>query len=313
VSGTGGPATENVVAVIVTLEPQVSLIRHAESLASQVRRIVVVDNGSGPGATSILDSLAALPSVEVIRNPANEGIGCALNQGAEAATAAGAAWLLTLDQDAAPSPDIVRIAASTFDSYPDSDRIAVIGSTSEADLGRPSSAASRGRPWVEARTVITAGSFVSLAALRRIGDFREDFFIDYVDIELCLRARAKGFRILESGTVAMTHQIGQPTVRRIGRRIVTPSNHSPGRRYYMTRNRFLVWRRYWRTEPRFVAMDFVASQKELVKLLLFEEQRTSKVRAALLGLRDGLCGRAGRAPFGQRSAPTDSSSRRRAR
>jgi len=88
----------------------------------------------------------------------------------------------------------------------------------------------------------------------------------------------------------MTHRIGQPTVRFIGPCAVTPTNHPAFRRYYITRNRFLVWRRYGRTEPRYVLADILASQKELLKMLLFEEDRKSKVRAMLAGLRDGLRG-----------------------
>jgi rhamnosyltransferase len=76
--------------VVVTFEPESDVIRHAEALVDQVVRIVVVDNGSGPGAASILDAVSALPSVEVIRNPDNLGIARALNQGAQMALDLGA-------------------------------------------------------------------------------------------------------------------------------------------------------------------------------------------------------------------------------
>jgi len=284
------PAAHNTVAVIVTFQPETDVVRHAEALVGQVVGIVVVDNGSGPGGTTILNSLSALPSVHVIRNPVNEGIAHALNQGAQAALDAGADWLLTLDQDAAPGPEIVRIVGHATQAYPWRSRIAVIGSALRSDLARSSGSATRGQPWIETGSVITAGSFVSLDAYRAIGGFREDLFIDYVDIEFCLRARASGYRVLASRAPTMTHRIGQPTVRFIGPCAVTPTNHTALRRYYITRNRFLVWRRYGRTEPRYVLADILASQKELLKVLLFEEGRRSKVRAMLAGLRDGLRG-----------------------
>jgi rhamnosyltransferase len=294
------PAAHNTVAVIVTFQPETDVVRHAEALVGQVVGIVVVDNGSGPGGTTILNSLSALPSVHVIRNPVNEGIAHALNQGAQAALDAGADWLLTLDQDAAPGPEIVRIAGHATGAYPWRSRIAVIGSASRSDLARSSGQANRGRPWIETSTVITAGSFVSLAAFRAVGGFREDLFIDYVDIEFCLRARASGYRVLASRAPTIRHQIGQPTVRSIGRRAVTPTNHPAFRRYYITRNRFLVWRLYGRTEPRYVLADILASQKELLKVLLFEEDRKSKVRAMLAGLRDGLRGSTARSSWPRR-------------
>jgi rhamnosyltransferase len=278
-----------VVAAIVTLRPDRDVIRHVETLIGRVVRVVVIDNGSGAEAASVLDSIAALPSAEVIRNPANLGIARALNQGAQVAMDSGADWLLTLDQDAGPADEIVSIAGRTFDAYPDRDAIAVIGSTSfEASRAGWVSADRAARPWIEAVNVITAGSFVSLAAIRDIDSFREDLFIDYVDTEFCLRARSRGYRVLASRAPAMTHRIGQPTERWIGLRAVHPTNHSAFRRYYITRNRFFVWRRYWRTEPRFVAKDILAAHKELVKLVLFEQDRVAKIRAMAAGLRDGL-------------------------
>ncbi len=299
------PAVDNTVAVVVTFEPESDVLRHAEALVGQVVRIVVVDNGSGPGAASILDAVSALPSVEVIRNPHNLGIARALNQGAQMALDLGADWLLTLDQDAAPGPEIVGIAGRTFDAYPRRDLIAVLGSSSTLDASEPTGAANQRRPWGEVSTVITAGSFISLAALHAIGEFRDDLFVDYVDIEFCLRARAMGYRVLSSRAPAMTHRIGQPTVRWIGRRTVMTTNHSAVRRYYMTRNRFLVWRSYWRTDLRYVARDILAAEKELLKLLLVEDDRAGKLRAVLAGLADGIRGIKGR-------RASESGSRRRA-
>jgi rhamnosyltransferase len=292
------PTAENVVAVIVTMQPENDVVAHVETLIGQGIRTIVVDNGSGLGASPVFDSIAELGSVQMIRNPVNMGVAHALNQGIQAATDMGASWLLTLDQDAAPSPEIARIAGDTFDAYPRPDLIAVIGSSSEADAARLKNSVGPGRTWIETRTAITAGSFVSLAAVSTIGAFRDDFFVDYVDIEFCLRARARGYRVLASLTPAMTHLVGEPTQRRIGPRSVRPTNHSATRRYYITRNRLIVWRRYARTDGHFVAGDILASQKELIKLMLFEADRPAKVRAMLAGLRDGI-----RNVTGEKGAP----------
>jgi rhamnosyltransferase len=297
VSGIIRPAADNVVAVIVTLHPKRDVSEHVQTLIGHVLRVVVVDNGSGSGAASILDSIAALPSVDVIRNPVNLGIAHALNQGARAAIDAGADWLLTLDQDAEPSHEIVRVAGRTFEAYPHSERVAVVGSMSFEDYaiiqGRSKGEHGRKRPWMKASATITAGSFISLVAFQEVGGFLDDLFIDMVDTEFCLRARSRGYRVVQSWTPAMTHRIGQPTERWIGFRTVHPSNHSALRRYYITRNRLLVWRRYWRIDPRAAAKEMVEAEKELLKLLLVERDRGEKVRAILAGLRDGLRGVAG--------------------
>lgn len=293
VIGTRGPSADNTVAVIVTLRPNREVANHVETLIGCVGRVVVVDNGSGAEAARVLDSIAALPSAEVIRNPVNLGIARALNQGAEVAIDAGADWLLTLDQDCEPTDEIVTIAGRTFESYPARDRIAVIGSAAFEFQPPGWVDPDAGKLWVETSGTITSGSLVSLAAFRTIGGFLDDLFIDQVDTEFCLRAWARGYRVLASRTPAMIHRIGEPTERWIGFRTVHPTNHSAVRRYYITRNRILVFRRYWRVDRRAAAREFVASQKELVKLILAERDRPAKLRAMLAGLRDGLRGIAG--------------------
>lgn len=305
VNGLAGPATASTVAVVVTMQPDPDVIEHIRTLAGQTMRVIVVDNGSGPDAVSTLDAIAAMPAVDLIRNPENLGIARALNQGAEAAAALGAEWLLALDQDTEPGQEMVRIAADCFESYPEHDRVAVIGSASTAALPQTSGQADQGRPWIDVKYVITAGSFVPLAVFRALGGFRDDLFVDYVDIEFCLRARARGYRVLACRTPAMTHRVGRPTVRRIGGRAVKTTNHTAVRRYYMTRNRILIWRCYWRTDTRFVVRDIVVSRIELLKVLLFEQDRRRKMRAILAGTVDGVRGISGRKVFA-----TDESSRK---
>ena len=68
--------------------------------------------------------------------------------------------------------------------------------------------------------MISSGSLVSLEALREIGPFREDFFIDMVDTEWSLRgwARGRGSWIAES--VPMRHALGKGTLSSFGVTIV---------------------------------------------------------------------------------------------
>jgi rhamnosyltransferase len=92
------------------------------------------------------------------------------------------------------------------------------------------------------------------------------------------------------------HAYGIPTQRRFLYRTVQPSNYSPTRRYFNARNRLAVWRTYWRGEGRYVLFDIRAWTKELIKVLLFEDQRPQKFRAVLRGARDAIRGVTGPLP-----------------
>jgi rhamnosyltransferase len=74
---------------------------------------------------------------------------------------------------------------------------------------------------------------------------------------------------------------------------MSPTNHSPLRRYYVTRNRLSVWRRYARSDGRFVAMEMRQSIREWVGIAFAETDRPAKLRAILAGFRDALLGRYG--------------------
>jgi rhamnosyltransferase len=172
-------------------------------------------------------------------------------------------------------------------------RVAVIGA------GRDRSVAGSPPVGSEVACVITAGALHSVSAWRHVGGFRDDFFIDYVDIEFCFAARARGYVVAQAHAPTILHSIGQPTHRRLVFRTVSPSHHDRTRRYFMTRNRIVVWRRYLVQERRWIASDFVAGVKELIKIALFETDRAGKLRAIARGARDGM--RAGATRKGQRT------------
>jgi len=278
------PSTESVAAVIVTYHPDAALADRVRPLIGQVGTILVVDNGSremelAPLAVLVRDSL-----VDAIWNGRNLGVATALNQGLSWVADRGFAWALTLDQDTTPGPDLVAEAARVFDEL-SSPAPAVIGATSVTDAVVD--------PGGAVTCVVTSGALHSVRAWATLGRFREDFFIDQVDIEFCLRARSKGYAILAARRPTVQHTIGHPTRHRTVLRSFTVTNHDRVRRYYMTRNRIHVWRRYWRRETGYVTEDMRRAAKELVKLVLFETDRAGKVHATLRGGIDGLRGLTG--------------------
>lgn len=287
------PTPASVVAVVVTLSPDDGLADRVAALRDQVAGLVVVDNGSGPAADRILARVAEDCGAEVVRNQTNRGIAAALNQGVARASDRGARWVLMLDQDTLPLPGLVAEATRTYEVFPQRERLAVVAGRQR---DHPAPAARDGQTWEEVPALITAGSLVSVGAYRAIGPFREDFFVDHVDIEFCLKARRAGFRIVQGTSPTIDHRIGAPTSQRLGFRIVTPTNHSPARRYYITRNRILVWASYGLHEPRYVGTDMAAAVKELVKLVLFEDRRAAKLESMARAIRDALLGRTGPAP-----------------
>jgi rhamnosyltransferase len=246
--------------------------------------IVIVDNGSANVARAATEVGSVVARISVIENAGNLGLARALNQGIDAAGAAGANWVLLLDQDSVVIGDVVRAAAEALRSARGL-KVAAIGA-GRAALGAQAATSQAGARRVPA--VITSGMLVSMEALRQVGPFCEDFFVDYVDIEWCLRARQAGYGILLSRTITLQHDIGNPIRRRVLGHTFTASNHSVRRRRDITCNRVMLWRRHLRGEPRYVAGDVVAFAKDGVKMLVMEERPLAKLAAVGTGLTAAL-------------------------
>jgi rhamnosyltransferase len=275
---------------VVTFHPGPEFSATLAALQTQVGAIVVVDNGSCPADLPARDQATLQGPIEIIANAENRGLAAALNQGLRRANERGFIWALTLDQDSAPLPNLVAAAGRAFHAYPEPERLAAIGATV---VGAEGATSTPTVPYRRMKAVITSGTLHSIPAWERLGGFREDYFIDCIDTEFCLRARARGLDVIQATEPALAHRIGTPTRKWAMGRWMMPTNHSPLRRYYMTRNRISLWRAYARSDGRFVARDMRQSIREFIGIVFSETDRTAKIGAILAGLRDALLGRYG--------------------
>lgn len=285
---TFGPAC----AIVVAYFPDKEFGERLRSLLPQVAQVIVVDNTPEESAVPHLkDALHYSAQVHVIENRANAGIAAALNQGLGYALNEGYEWILTLDQDTECYPDMVNtlfkvaeackptpmvIGGNYFDPHNDRTKI----QTDEAD------------DFLEQKTVITSGCLIDAHLATAIGGFREDYFIDQVDHEFCLRARTHGHKVVISCKPVMSHSVGEPGGARVPLLGVLP-NHPPLRKYYIARNTVVTIAEYWRREPAWCLRRLVRLLLGLVEMGLLEKHRLSKVRAFAGGVVDGLRRRMG--------------------
>jgi rhamnosyltransferase len=283
--------TREICAVIVTYHPDSDLFRRIEKVVPQVGQTVIVDNASSASCVEQLQNIACKLGVHLILNSANEGVGRAINQGAQWAASQNYRWMLMLDQDTTVAPDMVETLVEVVRRALDVQRLAIVGSNFKDKVtGRLNTPVARpdDLAGVETITAITSGSLVSLTTFRAIGGLRDDFFIDCVDHEYCLRARANGYRVMITSRPVMEHPIGNFTYHRWLGRTVRTTNHPPARQYFMSRNLLILAREYATKEPRFIYAYSRGWIKSVVKLCLFEDRRLTKIKSLVRGCLDGL-------------------------
>jgi len=221
----------NITAVVVVFNPNVSdLFDNVLSYRKYVDQIILIDNST------------ELHSKELIRNGCldrqylycdmngNIGVAAALNTGFEFAITHGAEWVLTMDQDSSFISNLDGFKSyilnkdvnnslllapvySNFDSNP----------LCEYEIHNP-------------KFVIQSGNLVNTTNYLKIGKFRENFFIDFVDYEYCLRGHSHKLAVTQISSVILKHSPGETTIGHFLGFKYTYWSSAPNRYYYVIRN-----------------------------------------------------------------------------
>lgn len=275
----GSATSAKVLAVVVSYRGGSKVADTVRALVNQVGRVLVVDNGSDSASLELLRSLQAQGLATLLELGANKGLGFALNVGARKALEWEFDWLLTMDQDSIAAEGMVRSMLDLANRTPGlrciSPNIVVHGHLPEKLRAGPVAYA------------ITSGNLVHLDVWKAAGSYNEEYFIDCIDFDFSLRARAKGFVIHKDPQALLHHELGQRVeIRRPLERFYT--QHSPLRRYYMARNFLALARTHVLREPKFIGKLFVAHILLAVLMVFYEPQLKLNLHFIARGVLDFL-------------------------
>ncbi len=280
-----------VFAVVVTYNPDPDLIEHLAAMRLQIATVVVIDNGSANAAE--VEHQAAAAGCRYIGNSANLGVAAALSQGARLALAEGFEWLATFDQDSLIGPGAIAGLLSVHAGHPRRDRVAIVAMSHRdratgRDYHHPEDIIETAPLWRSLRATITSGSLIRTEVFAKIGVFDAALFIDSVDHDFCQRCRRHGWLAIEGREQLMEHSIGAVTEHNFLWTRVACTNHSPLRRYYITRNTLEIVRRYLLVDPRWTLCQLYYLVAGNILILIFEDQPAAKASAMAQGALDFL-------------------------
>ncbi|WP_281633897.1 glycosyltransferase [Flavobacterium luteolum] len=259
-------------------------------MSKQVNRIIVVDNNSTNEGAKIIDSIENQDKVDIIRNNTNLGIATALNQGVKEAMKFNFDFVLTFDQDSTPFDNIINVIQEVYNSFSSKNEIGAIGVSYTSSFEDTFNAVPKQREYLEKDYLITSGCLICVKSFVKIGGFRDDFFIDNVDIEYSLRLKKNGKKSLMSIKPGMIHKAGDPLKRKILGISVSSSNHNSFRRYFMSRNHVIVTRDYFFTDTYFVLKLNFFYILSIFKIILVEKEVILKLKKSYKGFKDGFKG-----------------------
>jgi GT2 family glycosyltransferase len=298
--------TLSVASVTVLYNSGAVLPRHLAALRDQSHRldeIIVVDNAS---TDSTPELLRGCRDVTAIRLPRNTGVGGGLSTGLDYAVSRGGyQWVWLLDADSVPRHDALEKLLGALERVMERDKVGVLAPValhSDTKISYPGmlwrhgwvavSPEDSGREICLVDAVITSGSLVRGEAVRRVGLPRDDFFMDFVDFEHCLRFRRAGYDIAVVCDSLMEHSNGEPRIVSFLGYSYPWADHAPWREYYACRNQvFTIWDYYpdWRSKLSIV----LRLSRHALGILLIGRQKWACLRSMYLGFVEGRAGKLG--------------------
>lgn len=200
-------------------------------------------------------------------------------------------WYLTLDQDTKLMDDYIIVFQKLYLQIKNQ-RIGIISPVHLRQSHAIENEAKK-NDILEVKAVMMSGNLLSKNAYMACGRFQEDLFIDYVDIEYCLRLNSQGYKVFLCRDLTVEHELGDSKWYNFLGYVLKPTHHSYIRRYYITRNRIITFLKFGKQYKIFFITDLARFIKELIFIILFEDDKIRKIRYIIRGIQDGLSGRSG--------------------
>lgn len=291
-------SSKNIFCVIVTFLPNIKKLKKILSHHKKnFSNIILVNNSPEVSLKSFTS-----PQIKIINNANNIGLALALNIGILEAKKYGAEMLALFDQDTEIPQNFAKKMLNYINDYKCFAPVAlyapifnnrVIDQIQRYNNYKPS----RHIPelvdeidYSHPNYVISSGSLIPMDVIDDVGLMCEELFIDFVDIEWCLRARRKGYEIVVINKVKIDHYLGDYMVKFMGRSIPI---HSPLRMYYYFRNGIYLYQIgeidwCWRL------VDAMRNLQLFLFYMLFVKNRSTYFKYIIKGYFHGLIKRMGK-------------------
>jgi len=288
---------EKIYVVLVTYNPNIGILNKCvDSLIAQVEKIIIVDNT--PSGCKEL-SFFFNKNIEIIFLNENMGIAYAQNIGIKKAIYNGAEFVITSDQDTVYPDNYVE---GLMRCFIENSKIKNLKIASISPLYRDLNKEKTLQPMVYFKNgflkkdytfkgcksvshVISSGMLISVNALNDIGLMNESLFIDWVDTEWCWRAILRGYSVLQTSNVVISHRLGNQSKKVFGKSITA---HNSLRNYYKIRN--AVYLLFHNNNLSFCMKFYTLQQilKMMIVHLLNSNKKNKENFMMFKGIKDGL-------------------------
>lgn len=303
----------NTAAIIILYKPNFStLLKLYESIVCQVENLIFVDNSPSENTRiqnqQLIERLNNL-NCYYLPMTDNLGIATAQNKGIEFAKTLNADFVLLLDQDSLLPDNMVNDLWSAYQELSKKHQVACVAPSfldiknnqispviQYEGLSRKRIMPKVSDDELQVAHIIASGMLIPVEVFDVVGLKQDNLFIDYVDIEWCLRAGCLGHKTFVVPKVVMQHDIGDDMVQ-VGNRSIML--HSDFRNYFAIRN--AVFLMLYRKLPLpFKIWEMFKLPVCLVVYALASKKSLQSFKIMLIAIKDGVIKNMGKGYFENR-------------
>jgi rhamnosyltransferase len=267
----------SVLCIIVSYNGADKLSKTVKALVDQVEDILIIDNGSQQETIDLIMSMHKNLNIKYDLLQSNKGIGFALNKGVLQAKVLRYSWILTMDQDSVANDDMVEELLASAERQKKMCAVSPMIFENNNNAGIKDEII---------QYAITSGNLVPTKVFDMVGHYNEDYFIDSVDFEFCLRIKNANLLLVQSKKARLVHELGNLIKKRILWLNVNYIEHTPVRRYYIYRNHLYLSQKYLFKNPQFVIKKSAYLLFYTLNIVMLDDKRIENIKMIALGISD---------------------------
>jgi len=286
----------NLSGVVILYNPENLVYENILSYIDEVNYLVVFDNSEIKN-NDLIEKLKQLNKVEYVSFDKNKGVSYALNIGAKKAIEKGFKHLLTMDQDNKFKPNFLKTIIDKIETY----NIENVGIYAPLQKSNDYQTKEEFKKYCnisndeieEVKLVMNSASILNLDVLKEINFYSEDLFVDYVDIDICIKIRLNNYKVIRFNNLVLNHNLGKVVKYNLIFKKGFFNIHSPLRLYYIVRDGLYLSKKY--KEIDFFKTIFLPVFKtKLIHLFIIRDSFFKRIKYIIKGYIDYKKGKKGK-------------------
>lgn len=284
---------KNFFSIVIAFQPDIEELKSLCKNLLKFSKVIVLDNSANEMLKKNIFFKKNIISLDFDKNL---GIAKAQNICIKKALKLGAEYISIFDQDSKIGDDYIKNAReiicsekkspNIFAPTPiDSITLKPLPSTRLNFLGLPQNIYNKlGQNSIFADITIASGTTIKSEVFEKVGFFDENFFIDQVDTEWCLRSKSVGYKIEIFSKLKLIHSIGKER-KKIGSFVI--QIHDPERCYYQIRNSFHLLRKK-HVPTLFACTEIISNLFSRLLIVLFVANKREYFECIFRGFKHGI-------------------------